>query len=254
MQFNNTNRTVLTVFVALMVIFTGCLGGATPADSTAESAEQADPTKQAESMESTESTKSTESAKSIESTKSVESSGTIDIAVDGAITPGNTVSITAMLNGNPVSGADVYVKDGNGDRQFVGKTDEMGKLDVTVPSTGDKAGELNVKVRMGELEGEFEVEPASVERESEGGHAIDVRVEGDIEPGATVLVVASLDGEPVSGAGVYVKDGDGDRQFVGQTNERGELEVTVPATGDKAGELNVKVRLGELEGEFEFDN
>ncbi|MBX0293909.1 CHRD domain-containing protein [Haloarcula nitratireducens] len=85
-------------------------------------------------------------------------SGAIDISYEGTVGPGNRITITATIDGDPVTNADVYVKDGNGDRRLVGQTDQDGQFVVVVPATGDKAGELNVQVRKGELEGELEVE------------------------------------------------------------------------------------------------
>ncbi|WP_135304811.1 CHRD domain-containing protein [Haloarcula amylovorans] len=85
-------------------------------------------------------------------------SGVIDISYEGTVGPGSRITITAAIDGEPVTDADVYVKDGNGDRRLVGQTDQNGQFVVVVPATGDKAGELNVKVRKGELEGELEVE------------------------------------------------------------------------------------------------
>lgn len=87
-----------------------------------------------------------------------ETEGAIHITYSGTVAPGNRVTITATHNGEPVSGANVFVRDGDGDRQLAGTTNSQGRLDVVVPSSGDKAGELRVKVRKGKLEGELEVE------------------------------------------------------------------------------------------------
>lgn len=84
--------------------------------------------------------------------------GNIDLSYSGTVAPGNEVTITATRGGSPVADADVYVKDGDGDRRLVGQTDDDGRIVVKVPASGDRAGELNVKVRKGELEGELEVE------------------------------------------------------------------------------------------------
>lgn len=84
--------------------------------------------------------------------------GGIDVTVAGTVAPGSTVTVTATRSGAPVAGADVHVKDGDGDRKPAGRTDADGRADVTVPADGKKAGDLNVKVRFGELEGEFEYE------------------------------------------------------------------------------------------------
>lgn len=87
----------------------------------------------------------------------VETEGDIDIAYGGTVASGNEVTITATVDGEPVTDADVYVEDGDGDRQLVGQTDGNGQLAVTVPETGDDAGELDIQVRKGEREGELEV-------------------------------------------------------------------------------------------------
>ncbi|WP_435195446.1 PepSY domain-containing protein [Natronomonas sp. EA1] len=183
--------------------------------------------------------------------------GAIHIEVLGDIAPGATVTVVATHNGSALAGADVYVKDGNGDRQLVGQTDADGRIDVTVPAEGDKAGRLSIQVRHGELEGEFDFGD-----DDDDGDGIDdgaamgtiaIAIEGTIAPGATVTVVATHDGSPVAGATVQVKDGNGERQTVGTTDANGRLDVTVPATGEKAGDLDVKVRKGELEGQFEHD-
>ncbi|MBX0297997.1 hypothetical protein [Haloarcula nitratireducens] len=69
----------------------------------------------------------------------------IDISYEGTVGPGNRITITATIDGDPVTDADVCVKDGNGDRRLVGQTDQGGQFVVVVPATGDKAGELNVR-------------------------------------------------------------------------------------------------------------
>lgn len=176
--------------------------------------------------------------------------GRIRITYEGEVSPGSTVTITATRDGAPVAGANVFVRGANGNDEWTlaGTTDENGQLQVTVPSSGDRAGELRVRVRRGELEGELEVEP----NDSDGREGV-IRVEytGTVSPGATVTITATRNGEPVVGADVYVRDGDDERQLVGQTDENGQLRVTVPAEGDNAGELDVQVRQGELEGELE---
>lgn len=172
----------------------------------------------------------------------------IRITYEGEVSPGSTVTITATHDGAPVSGANVYVRGADGERMLAGTTDENGRLEVTVPSEGERAGELHIKVRKRGLEGELEVEP----NDSDGREGvIRVEYEGDVSPGANVTIAATRNGEPVAGADVYVRDGDGDRRLVGQTDGNGQLVVTVPADGDDAGELDVKVRKGELEGELE---
>lgn len=176
-------------------------------------------------------------------TRALQNTQGIRITYDGTVAPGRKVTLTATRQGNPVPGANVYVRDGDGIRRLAGRTNQRGQITVTVPSTGD----LNVKIRKGELEGELEVEPSGTQQQG----IIRLALEGDVAPGNTVTIIATRNGRPVSGASVFVKDGNGDRVLVGRTNEQGRISVEVPASGDKAGELNVKVRKGELEGELE---
>ncbi|QLG63865.1 plastocyanin/azurin family copper-binding protein [Halorarum salinum] len=177
--------------------------------------------------------------------------GRILITYEGEVSPGNAVTITATLDGEPVVGANVFQRGAEGDDEWtlVGTTDENGRLQVTIPSSGDRAGDLRVRIRQGEREGELEVEPGGSGDSQEGPIRVDYS--GTVSPGATVTITATLNGEPVVGADVFVRDGDDERQLVGQTDENGQLQVTVPAEGDNAGELDVQVRRGELEGELE---
>lgn len=99
----------------------------------------------------------TETGTGTETETDTERSGSITITYEGTVAPGNTVTLTATVDGEPVTGADVYVENGDGDEQLVGTTDSNGQIDVTVPAEGDKAGRLRAKVRHGEMEGELEV-------------------------------------------------------------------------------------------------
>ncbi|WP_141551624.1 CHRD domain-containing protein [Natrinema sp. CBA1119] len=87
-----------------------------------------------------------------------ETEGDIELTHEGTVAPGNTVTITATADGEPVVDANVEVEDGDGDRRPAGQTDESGQIEVTIPESGDRVGELRVRVRKGEREGELEIE------------------------------------------------------------------------------------------------
>lgn len=80
-----------------------------------------------------------------------EGGGSLNVSVAGDITPGNAVTIRATHDTEPVADADVYVVHRNGTRTHVGRTDEDGRLNVTVP----ESGHLSVDVHSDDLDGHY---------------------------------------------------------------------------------------------------
>lgn len=195
------------------------------------------------------------------SDEAVEREGQLTLTVDGTAEPGNSVTVTATDNGEPVRGATVEV---NGEN--VGTTDRNGAITVTVPD----ADEFEVEVET-HLEGSktFVLEDGNVTTESadvdaddadeadEAGNRINLTVDGNVSAGENVTVTATHDGAPVSGAVVTV-----DGENVGTTAADGTITVTVPdedefeieASLEKEGTLKVPLAEDEDEAEPEDDD
>jgi len=74
---------------------------------------------------------------------------------------------------------------------------------------------------------------------------LDLELQGDVAPGETVTLLVTFDGEPVAGAEVEVNG-----EEIGTTGDDGTISFTIP---EDAEELEIEVKLGELEGELELD-
>ncbi|MWG34701.1 hypothetical protein [Halomarina oriensis] len=75
--------------------------------------------------------RSTESTADRESETGAKTSGALELHVDGTPAPGETVTVTAIRNDAPVTGAEVLL-----DRETVGTTGTDGTLDVRLPADG----------------------------------------------------------------------------------------------------------------------
>lgn len=163
--------------------------------------------------------------------------GSINMSVAGNVTSGNTVTLTATVDGEPVPYAPVEV---NGER--VGTTDANGMIDVVVPD----ADEFEVEAEY-EPTGKLKV-PLAESEDDEGDEEfeedeeqIDLVVDGTLEPGESMSITAMRDGSPVSNATVTV-NGDA----VGETDANGSITVQVP----NADELEIEVTADEAEAEM----
>lgn len=76
--------------------------------------------------------------------------------------------------------------------------------------------------------------------------ALNVTVDGDIEPNATVTVTVTHNGSPVENATVTLNG-----EVVGQTDADGQLEVTLPE--DLGDEVEIEVETEDAEGEWEHE-
>lgn len=161
----------------------------------------------------------------------------IDLAIDGNVTPNETVTVTATVNGTPLANAEISV-----DGEAVGTTAANGSIEVTVPKDAD------------EFEVEAEYEPTgtlTVELEDDEADAaddereFDVAVDGTVSAGETVTVTATHNGTPVENATVEVND-----ETVGTTDADGQLDVTLP---DDADEVEIAVETDDGEGEWEHE-
>lgn len=180
-----------------------------------------------------------------------DSEGAINVSVDGNVTAGESVTLTATSDGEPVPYATVSV---NG--ETVGETAADGSIDLTVPD----ADEFEV-----EMEAEFEGEAAmsfddgSIDEGlmSDDGEEdrIDLSIDDNVSANGSVTVTATVNDTPLAGAHVEAY---GDA--VGTTDTDGTIRVTVPeeaeeleleASYEKEGEL--EVRLAE-EDEDEADD
>lgn len=164
---------------------------------------------------------------------------TARITIDGSVTPGSDVAITATLAGEPVANADVEIND-----QFVGETDADGTLrNVAVPD----ADEFEVDVEAEHVDLKLELEDAALEQAGDRtSTSASVRFGGDLAAGNAVATEVTLADAPVANAVVEVN---GDE--VGVTDDSGQLTVTVPA--DDEFELRAKTDDGDVDVEVELE-
>ena len=87
-----------------------------------------------------------------------------------------------------------------------------------------------------------EVNPPERERERE---RLRLELEGDIAIGEEVTLLVTFEDEPVAGAEVVVND-----EEIGETAGDGTISFTIPEGAD---EIEIEVKLGELEGELELN-
>ncbi|MFC1937768.1 DUF4382 domain-containing protein [Chloroflexota bacterium] len=85
--------------------------------------------------------------------------GKLDLELEGDVAAGETITLLAIFEGEPVAGAEVRV---NGEN--IGQTDQSGAISFTIPEDAD---ELEIEVKKGKLEGELEIELAKEPEEAE---------------------------------------------------------------------------------------
>lgn len=167
--------------------------------------------------------------------------GRINISVAGNVTAGNTVTLTATLDGEPVPHAPVEVND-----ERVGTTDANGSIDVTVPDDDEFEVEIepdfegSVTVPLAEDdeddgdEEDAEDEEANEEEEDEQDTEDDeddnvdeddlqLAIDGNVTAGENVTVTVTRNGTAISGAEISVNG-----EQVGTTDANGTIDVTVP--------------------------
>lgn len=165
----------------------------------------------------------------------VEQDGNVNLTVDRNVTPGEMVTVSATLDGEPVRFAPVSV---NGD--VVGETDENGTIAVSVPDDDEFEVELE-----SEAEGERTIPPesdADEEFDTDGEKTIDISVDGNVSAGENVTITALHQEYPLAGAHVSINGDD-----VGETNSTGSVTTMVP----DADEFEIEIEY-EAEGELEI--
>ncbi|MDF9744983.1 DUF4129 domain-containing protein [Natrinema salsiterrestre] len=135
--------------------------------------------------------------------------GEVELRVDGDPYPGETVTVTAAIEGEPMTEATVSV-----DGTAVGETDGSGRAAVTVPDDGTDAFEL--EVARGDFAGTTTVDVLLLEAAFSPDGLAPV-------PGSPGAVEATIDGEPVEGAEVTVGG-----EYVGATGADGRLATGLP--------------------------
>jgi hypothetical protein len=147
--------------------------------------------------------------------------GEVRIGLRGAPDPGATVTVLARVAGEPMRNATVSV-----DGRSVGRTDDAGRYDLTVPADGSRRVRLRVE------RGEFAGERTVVVR------LLSARVEpvGLLSfPGSPVAVRARLGEGPATDARVTL-----DGRRLGRTGTDGRLRFALPPAPDRT----VTVRTG----------
>ncbi|AKH96829.1 hypothetical protein [Halanaeroarchaeum sulfurireducens] len=175
----------------------------------------------------------------------IETDGAVNITVDGTVTPGENVTITALLDGEPVRFAEVSV---NGEDAY--ETDENGSVVATVPDDdefeveveAEREGELEISLEDDEDE-EATVDDDDVETEAgDEDESLDLSVDGTVSADENVTITATHAEYPVAGAAVSLNG-----EYVGETDSNGTIMVTIP----DAEEFEVEVEY-EVEGELEI--
>jgi hypothetical protein len=134
--------------------------------------------------------------------------GAIGVDVVGEPNPGETVTLVATIQGDPVPAATVSI---DGDR--VGRTDENGEYALAIPDDGTER--LRVDVQRGEIQGRTFVDV----------RLLRVAVQGDRFPlpGQSATVRAAIGTDAAADAAVTL---DGER--VATTNATGQAAITLP--------------------------
>lgn len=119
--------------------------------------------------------------------------------------------------------------------------------DITVTAAGNEKSGIKYLIRpvigqSGTNQPINEVGPTVV---AEPGQQLDITLEGVVEAGETISILVSQDGVPIEGATVEVNGAELDT-----TGADGRLSYQIPLDAQV---LEVKVRLGELEGEIEVE-
>lgn len=136
--------------------------------------------------------------------------GRIDIAVARQPSPGESTTIRATIQGNPVPDATISVEG-----REVGQTDEYGEATITVPEESDDR--LRVRVERGEFASTRAIEVLALSAGLRSGTLL-------VWPGQESTVAATLGDEPAEGATVTV-----DGEPIGETSENGTLAIQLPA-------------------------
>jgi hypothetical protein len=140
-----------------------------------------------------------------ESSRTYELDTNAEVTVDGDRRVGARVIVTATIDGTPLRNANVTV-----DGRFVGRTDDAGTFGLTLPYES----ETTLAVTRGDVVGTTTLDLNA---------SVDVSVRGSLVPNETVAVVATVGGEPLSGAPVYVNG-----TQVARTDGNGTARIAVP--------------------------
>jgi hypothetical protein len=148
-----------------------------------------------------------------------------------------TVTVSVLLDGEPVEGASVVANE-----EPVGLTGEDGTASFSLPA-GEEL-EIDIEYQDLEAELEYELEAEDDEESEDEGRELDVSVtDGEPAPGEEVTLTVTADGEVVDGATVEL-----DGEVVGETGAEGTITVTLPTE-----DAEIDVTDGNAEGELEFE-
>ena len=166
-----------------------------------------------------------------------ENATTIDInIIKGTVATGNTITIEATDDDDPVQGATVFVE--NDTTVFERTTTENGQVTFVIPSGEYVSVTVEARDSKGfgrrTLIGESAEKPPDNPPAEEGpGVAGDIRIDvvnNRLSRGEKATIRATLDGEPVVNAPVMVRGGSGNTEIKTQTNQTGQASFTIPDT------------------------
>jgi uncharacterized GH25 family protein len=158
----------------------------------------------------------------------------LNLEIAGDLAAGEEVTLTATLQGTAMEGVTVTVNDD----ELEDTTDENGQVSFVIPA---EAEDIEIEAELGDLEGELEIKLGS-----ELSGDLVIRVQGAVRPGQDLTIRVSLYGNAMQGATVTVND----EALDDVTDEQGRASFTVPADAE---EIEIKVELGELEGDLKID-
>ena len=154
--------------------------------------------------------------------------------------PGGAVEVSVTYDGSPIIQEPVYF---NGEP--VGETDTDGTVVGIVPDADELRISIDEQVQPGGGASASSMSVGQGDDELTDSHPIErtasIAVSGDTTPGETVTVTASAGDLLLEGATIEL-----DGEPVGQTNEDGQREITLP---EEPGSVTVAARRGLVSGE-----
>lgn len=146
----------------------------------------------------------------------------VSVASDRLLVPGEPVTASFTIDGNPVPGVTVYV-----DGEYAGETDQNGEVEIRVPESASAGDTITVRVERDELSSETSITVAEPMIHIDAGL---LALPGD-EAEVTVVATNGEREEVVPNQTVTVADSDGSVVTGGENvtlDENGTATITLP--------------------------